>query len=860
VTVQGSDGALNRVNPVPVPRALKHSFSSRIGFPRVAAEVSTPPPLARVFATWLQSGSVLVVSAPHGSREAISLAAWLRTRAERILWVEGSELRESGEALDVALDGLHELGVMTRAERRAFTHLWDASAAIRRENTPIVLVVNDSQLVPEIPSFEKFAELAFHWPNVRFAFITDVVSPGVRERVGVTLVDADYLRDPLGSLSDLSAGESGARAQVVRDWAQQRDPSGGLLRLMLHLTQKLSVRRDSEELQLLDDLDAAIGELRERSVIELLDTDHGQRISLVPEIREALNVEVDAHQASESRAVHVEAARVAALAGDEDATIFHLARSGRHQEALTALAAIPLLALRARTRIDATRSAAAAIDIHDPGHSVKALALRLQMAMVPPLESLQTRDSIQDALRDAQDRMTSRAAPDVEIEVTIAHVSALIARGRSEEARMLAMPLAESLLALPWLDRRVFGASRIFAWTVQATADVLEGRMADAARFARVAQEAAVDADIPYVLYMATAALAAIEAQRGDLIAAEQQLTEAQRLYRKGGWPRSVAQTVEFVARYYLARAALDVGDMIDLRVDISIVPDPSPSMYVLINICDCFVLLHTNQVTQTRVAVRHLAELVRDLQPGAIFRALASELTFEALLRFGEFAAAIELIETSRLEFPDAECVAPLLGSAYIALGDGVSALSATEECARHGSYHSLEHRSLLLLVRAAAHELLGDTQRADEYFEEALLTQEPSPMPYLFFMLPSDIRAALWPRVSDERQAHWTEVRRFLATLADGAGRPDETLPRDRLTAREMEILRVLSSGGTLEEIAAKQYVSRNTVKTHVRLIYKKLHVNSRAGAAHVLQRFGEQLAESSRPSDGSRTAPLG
>jgi DNA-binding CsgD family transcriptional regulator len=99
----------------------------------------------------------------------------------------------------------------------------------------------------------------------------------------------------------------------------------------------------------------------------------------------------------------------------------------------------------------------------------------------------------------------------------------------------------------------------------------------------------------------------------------------------------------------------------------------------------------------------------------------------------------------------------------------------------------------------------------------------------------------------VSEERQQYWMELRRFLATVPEGVARSDDSLPRDRLTAREMEILRAISIGGTLEEIAVSQYVSRNTVKTHVRLIYKKLHVNTRAAAAQVMKRFGEQLVES-------------
>jgi ATP/maltotriose-dependent transcriptional regulator MalT len=847
VAAEDSEITPTPVHAVPVPRSLKHEFSSRVGFPNSADDIPVPPPLARVLASWLESGSVLVMSAPRGYHKALALAAWLRIRPERILWIAGSDLLDHGDALDFTLDGLYELGVLNRVERMACSQLSDATDAVRRENTPIVLVLNDAHLVHEFPGFPWFSRFAAEWPNARFAFVTDaVVDRSVADTDGITLLGASDLSDPLGELGELSVREPGARAQVVREWAEQRDPSGGLYRLMLHLAQFLSVRRDSLELCLVEDLDAAIGELRERRVIELDDTADGQFVSLASEFREALDAESSTHPDPELTAIHVEAARASQLVGDDDSTIFHLARAGKHAEALLALAAIPPLTLSSQTRIEATRNAAAAIDIKDPGHSVKALATRLQITMVPPLESVQSRDSIQDALGHAQDRMTSSFTPELDIEVTIANMTALIARGRFGEARVLGRPWSESLLALSWLDRRGFGTARILTWTAQATAEVLEGRMDDASRFARAAQDAALDSNVPYALYMATAALAAIEAQRGELIAAERELAEAQRLYRKWGWPRSVAQTVEFVARYYLARAALDVDGMIELRLDMSIVLDASASMSVLDKICECFVYLHSGQATQTRVAVRQLADRIRDLRPGAVFESLGFEMTIEALLRFGEAPAAIELIDSQRSSDPNAGNVLPLLASAYVALGDGAAALSIAEECARLGSHHSPADDSLLLLVRAAAHEILGHTNEADEYFEEALLTQEQSPIPYLFLMVPNEIRLALWPRVSAERQRYWLELRRFLATVPEGVARSDETLPRDRLTAREMEILRAISIGGTLEEIAVSQYVSRNTVKTHVRLIYKKLHVNTREAAAQLMKRFGEQLVE--------------
>lgn len=52
-------------------------------------------------------------------------------------------------------------------------------------------------------------------------------------------------------------------------------------------------------------------------------------------------------------------------------------------------------------------------------------------------------------------------------------------------------------------------------------------------------------------------------------------------------------------------------------------------------------------------------------------------------------------------------------------------------------------------------------------------------------------------------------------------------------RLTPREMEMLNALASPATLEEIAAGERVSVNTVKTHVRHIYRKLGVRNRRDA---------------------------
>jgi LuxR family maltose regulon positive regulatory protein len=58
--------------------------------------------------------------------------------------------------------------------------------------------------------------------------------------------------------------------------------------------------------------------------------------------------------------------------------------------------------------------------------------------------------------------------------------------------------------------------------------------------------------------------------------------------------------------------------------------------------------------------------------------------------------------------------------------------------------------------------------------------------------------------------------------------------------LTERELEVLRLLPTRLSTQEIARELYISVNTVKTHVRPIYRKLEVTNRAeAAAHARQR---------------------
>ena len=52
-----------------------------------------------------------------------------------------------------------------------------------------------------------------------------------------------------------------------------------------------------------------------------------------------------------------------------------------------------------------------------------------------------------------------------------------------------------------------------------------------------------------------------------------------------------------------------------------------------------------------------------------------------------------------------------------------------------------------------------------------------------------------------------------------------------KNPLSGRELEVLKKLCQGENYRTIAEDLYISTNTVKAHIKNIYKKLHVNSRA-----------------------------
>lgn len=183
----------------------------------------------------------------------------------------------------------------------------------------------------------------------------------------------------------------------------------------------------------------------------------------------------------------------------------------------------------------------------------------------------------------------------------------------------------------------------------------------------------------------------------------------------------------------------------------------------------------------------------------------LTSQTEFEIV---GEAATGTEALESALETRPDL-----VLLDIHMPDGDG---LWATTEITRE-----LPSTRVLILTVSTEDEHLKETLRRGA----AGYLLKSSAADTLFQAIREVIRG--------ETTVPGTMAGRILASL----GQSDETQGAGReagLSAREQEVLRLLSQGSTNREIAQALEISENTVKAHLKSILRKLGVTNRVEAA--------------------------
>ncbi|MGH3903264.1 MAG: LuxR C-terminal-related transcriptional regulator [Pseudonocardiaceae bacterium] len=205
----------------------------------------------------------------------------------------------------------------------------------------------------------------------------------------------------------------------------------------------------------------------------------------------------------------------------------------------------------------------------------------------------------------------------------------------------------------------------------------------------------------------------------------------------------------------------------------------------------------------------------------------------------------------------------------------DGAVALARAQLCAGHpeaalDTLHPVlaeavavrsEVRIEALLLDAQSSYATGDPSRGRRSLDRALRLGDREQVRLPFAAFSPWLRSVL--RCDQELARQYL---RLLIPLRIGASEPAEMvrpvpLLSRQLSERELEVLRHLAQMRTSEEIAAEMYVSINTVKTHLKSIYRKLAVTRRGDAvrrAHQLELLvgtdaGSQQPQFAGPADG-------
>jgi LuxR family maltose regulon positive regulatory protein len=144
-------------------------------------------------------------------------------------------------------------------------------------------------------------------------------------------------------------------------------------------------------------------------------------------------------------------------------------------------------------------------------------------------------------------------------------------------------------------------------------------------------------------------------------------------------------------------------------------------------------------------------------------------------------------------------------------------------------------------LLLEAIARDALRDPGAASRALERALEVAEPDGLLLPFLLYPT---AELLERQARLRTTHASLIAEILNLLSGHtpAARPKDAAPLQQpLSESELRVLRYLPTNLPAPEIAAELFVSLNTIRTHLRNVYAKLGVHSRADAVKRARELG-------------------
>jgi len=239
----------------------------------------------------------------------------------------------------------------------------------------------------------------------------------------------------------------------------------------------------------------------------------------------------------------------------------------------------------------------------------------------------------------------------------------------------------------------------------------------------------------------------------------------------------------------------------------------------------------------QLRIALHSLDEW----KPASFVATEINGLRAAAFLQLSDPGAAWDVLAQLTPTQHHTVCPSRLVAHLRLVTGDFRGTLHALRDCEALGDAHSGRTLSDVYLLKAAAHFALGNEEKSDVAFDRALRLAARNRLQSPFRLVPSEAVQSMLTRAS--RRSQPLEVSALVKRL-DGLTVVLRQQDSSALSDRERAIARELVRGNSSAQIAESLYISVNTVKSHLKNIYRKLGVTSRTDAIHKSRELGLQV----------------
>ena len=287
------------------------------------------------------------------------------------------------------------------------------------------------------------------------------------------------------------------------------------------------------------------------------------------------------------------------------------------------------------------------------------------------------------------------------------------------------------------------------------------------------------------------------------------------------------------LAAVLIDHGRLDEGEHWLQRADPILADGPEPAALVGLRYSQGTLALARGRHADALAAFCECERLAGQLRAPHFLEPVAHQWQLRVQLRLGDAEPARAALAAAG---PEAAAAAQWCGlGGYIALAadDPAGAIAAVEPVLA-GTAFAFHTNQVIeaLLIDALAHARAGEREAAERSVERALDLGEPPGHVWIWLTVAGS--RELLADHPPHRTAHAAYVRALLDHL-DGVGRaPAPPMPlAEPLNERELTVLRFLPTNLSATEIGSEMFLSVNTVKTHMRKLYAKLDVHTRAEA---------------------------